>query len=835
MRGVRIEGAVGARVPGRGRRYVVVVLVAAAALLTALGSGGVASAAGVTVTVPCTGTASTDSAALAAAIVSADAGGGGTITLTAGCNYSFAAPYANTGTQHLADWYGPAALPAIAAPIVIQGNGATISRSSASGTPPFRLFFVGADPSNAVTPMWTTPGAGSLVLENVTLSGGLAQGGASNTGGGGLGAGGAIYNQGTTLLSAVTLSGNTAKGGSAGTASLGQGGGGIGADAATSSTNAGGGFGSGFSAPTGAPTGGAGSLILSGGGGGGAGFATNESGTQPLLTSGTPGGGPLTGTGTGGDAGGGAPKGGDGSGGGSNGTNLLGLGGGKGGNFGQGGLAGASNGDGGGGVGGGGGGTGIAAGGGFGGGGGFSGGNGGFGGGGAGNSGTGGFGAGSGGASFGGGGGGAGMGGAIFSQGAVVAANATLSANTATGGSGGGSGATAGQGLGGAIFSLNGAVALINDTIAANTADDGGALYVVGYDANSATTAGVALLINDILSGSVTATHDLVVAKPSTVADGAANKAGETATASAPNIVASSSATGTLTGTPSAANPVLGALAANGGPGMFTMLPAAGSPALGTGTTTNAPSTDERGATRPAAGPIDLGAVQVSVAPPAPPAPAVATGAATSVTGSTATVYGAVNPEGAATSYYFQYGTSATYTSKTTAAQLAAGSTAVVVSAKLSNLKPSTTYHYRIVATSANGTGDGTDATFKTGLKTGGKTGRKSIAGLPVTTRPHHALTFPYRFKFTGRVRLPHGVTNGAACSGKVSVRIKRGTKTVAFGRASVFATCAWKFSARLSNRKAVPGHGKLSVTVSFGGNVVFAPFADRSFSIRYG
>jgi len=811
-------------------------MVAVFSLSIALGTGGVASAAGVSVTVPCSGSGG-GFAGLDAAIVSADGNSaGGTITLAAGCNYSFTAPYANTGSQDLADWYGPAAMPAIAAPITIVGNGATISRSTATDTPDFRLFFVGANPAVAATSSWTTPGPGTLVLENVTLSGGLAQGGAGDYGGGGgLGAGGAIYNQGATVLAAVTLTDNAAQGGAGGTTvgaapSDGQGGAGVGADA-PSASNDGGDFGAGFVAPADAPTGGTGGTLIDGGGGGGAGFATTDTGNSTLLTSPAAGGGAHTGTG--GESNAAEALGGDGSGAGSSGGTLG--DGGSGGAFGAGGLSGASDGEGGGGVGGGGAGTGNGAGGGFGGGGGYSGGGGGFGGGGGGNSGVGGFGAGIGAPGSGGAGGGAGMGGAVFNQnGTLIAENATLSANTATGGAGGTSALAPGangSGLGGAIFSLNGAVALINDTVAANTADQGGGLYVVGYDASSASTAGTGALVNDILSGSVTSANaaatDLVVAKPGTVADGATNEATGAAAVPAQNIVTSSSSTGTVSA--STAAPQLGALAFNGGPGMYTMLPGASSPALRAGTTSDAPATDERGTARPAAGPIDLGAVQVSVAgsSPSAAAPAVVTGPAKSITSSTATLTGAVDPQGLAATYYFQYGTSVKYGFKTGTVTLAAASTPVAVTAAVSKLKSNTTYHFRLVATNANGTTDAVGASFKTP--------RQSPAGLSVTTKPRHALTFPYRFSFSGKVRLPKGLKNGAACTGKVSVKIKRGKKTVLLGRTSLFAGCSWKLSAKLSNRKAVPGHGKLSVTVSFGGNVVLAPLADKPFTVHYG
>lgn len=815
----------------RARRYSIVVALGALVSLMMVLMGGAVASAAVTITVPCTGTASVDSAALAAAVLSADSGGGGTITLTKGCTYSFATPYANTGSQDLADWYGPAALPAIAASITIQGNGATIARSS--GSPAFRLFFVGASPSAAATSGWTTPGAGSLTLENLTLSGGLAQGGdgGAGGGGGGLGAGGAIYSQGTVVLSAVTLSGNEALGGSVDASNTKDGGGGIGAEAPAAS-NDGGGFGAGFTAPAGAPAGGAGGTgVLTNDGGGGAGFATTETGTPAGALGAGAGGGSLTGTAGDAETSDGA-KGGDGGGGGS-GMAVL-TAGGAGGAYGEGGTGAASGGAGGGGVGGGGGGATNGAGGGFGGGGGYPGGAGGFGAGGAGDSGAAGFGGGAGGTTAV-GGGGAGMGGAIFNQeGTVVGVNTTLSANTAAGGSGGGSSAKAGSGFGGATFSLDGVVELINDTVAANTADLGGALYAVGYNANSAATQAVVALINDILSGSITAaqaaTSDLVVEQPGTVADGTTvNKASAVASASAANIVVSKSATGTIDGTPLTANPLLGSLANNGGPGMDTMLPGSGSPALKAGTTTVALPTDERGTARPAAGPIDLGAVQVSVGatpPPPPPTPVVVDGAASSVTPSKATLNATVDPEGVATSYYFQYGTSAKYGSKTKTTSAGAGTSAVPVSATISKLTTGRTYHWRIVATNANGTSDGIGRIFSTVA---------SISGLPVTTKPHDARAFPYRYTFSGKVRLPSGVTGKAGCSGKVTVRIERGKKTVSLQRAKVGSSCAWKASARLSNRKLVPGHGKLSVIVSFGGNAVLAPHTNKPFSILYG
>jgi hypothetical protein len=612
--------------------------------------------------VPCTGGTFAGASGLANAIVNGESGTASpTIDLTAGCTYTFTAPDAlaahvlvagQSTSVDLDGWYGPDALPAIATAITIDGDGATIARSSAVGTPSFRLFFVGADPSAPATPGWTTPGAGSLTLNDVTLTGGLAQGGSADGGGGGLGAGGAIYNQGTVALNRVTLSGDEALGGTGGVVALdSDGGAGMGSDSGSNGFGAG--FGAGFAAPAGASTGGP--FLPGGGAGGGAsggGFRSGENGTSQDLIGGAAGGGMDTGTGGAGGFrdgadGAGGPAG-DGSGGGGSGYNPTAddAGNSSGGGFGNGGSIGMTGGGddpggGGGGVGGGGGAS-ICAGGGgggFGGGGGYSDdvscpsldtgrfGTGGFGAGrggagaGDGSGGNGGFGGGGGGIGAVGGGGGAGLGGAIFNHnGTLTASNVTLAGDSAVGGPVSPSGGVAGQGMGGAIFDLDGTLSLTNSTLTDNSADQGGALYVLGYDHSGATDPAAATLVNDILAGTPNPAAslppaDLMIDAPADVATALANADSSNVTSTAPNIaqLAQASGTGALTGSVSQVAPLLaGSLAYLGGPGMLTLAPGAGSPAIGAGTTVGAPSTDERGVARPAGGPIDLGAVQLS-------------------------------------------------------------------------------------------------------------------------------------------------------------------------------------------------------------------------------
>jgi hypothetical protein len=228
-------------------------LLASACAIAACWAPGTAGAA--TLPVAC------EEASLVAAIETANAeAGSDVLELAVGCTYEFAAPYASDGTEY-DYWYGPSALPAIASDITLEGNGATIAR--ASGSPPFRLFFVGANPADPDTFNYATPGAGVLTGRDVTLRGGLAEGGRALSGGGGAGLGGAIYNQGRVVLDRSNLTSNAAVGGGTDEIGFDPSGGGIGQDAGPAG---GGGFGGGTS--FGGAGGGAGGDFSGGGGGG---------------------------------------------------------------------------------------------------------------------------------------------------------------------------------------------------------------------------------------------------------------------------------------------------------------------------------------------------------------------------------------------------------------------------------------------------------------------------------------------------------------------------------------------------------------------------------------
>jgi hypothetical protein len=95
-------------------------------------------------------------------------------------------------------------------------------------------------------------------------------------------------------------------------------------------------------------------------------------------------------------------------------------------------------------------------------------------------------------------------------------------------------------------------------------------------------------------------------------------------------------------------------------------------------------------------------------------APAVATGDVSSVAPTTATLKASVTPNGLSTNWWFEYGTSTSYGSKTATTSAGSGSSASSVSAAVKSLKVGTTYHYRIVAQNSSGKSAGSDRTFTT-------------------------------------------------------------------------------------------------------------------------
>ena len=93
--------------------------------------------------------------------------------------------------------------------------------------------------------------------------------------------------------------------------------------------------------------------------------------------------------------------------------------------------------------------------------------------------------------------------------------------------------------------------------------------------------------------------------------------------------------------------------------------------------------------------------------------PVVITDPASNVTASAATLNGALDPHSLTTTVHFQYGTTTSY-GHTTASQTQTGNTYRNIVSNITGLAAHTTYHFRIVASNADGTRIGSDRTFTT-------------------------------------------------------------------------------------------------------------------------
>ncbi|MGC1853486.1 MAG: hypothetical protein WA687_13735, partial [Solirubrobacterales bacterium] len=94
--------------------------------------------------------------------------------------------------------------------------------------------------------------------------------------------------------------------------------------------------------------------------------------------------------------------------------------------------------------------------------------------------------------------------------------------------------------------------------------------------------------------------------------------------------------------------------------------------------------------------------------------PAVAATWSENVVRTEAMLRAQVNPEGLATTYRFEWGTTAAYGNQSPQIAVGSDSSLHTVSRLLGGLQPGTTYHYRVVATNGDGTTPGPDRTLTT-------------------------------------------------------------------------------------------------------------------------
>lgn len=186
------------------------------------------------------------------------------------------------------------------------------------------------------------------------------------------------------------------------------------------------------------------------------------------------------------------------------------------------------------------------------------------------------------------------------------------------------------------------------------------------------------------------------------------------------------------------------------------------------------------------AGSTTFGTVSSFTTPDTTPAPVVVTGAASSVANTTATVAGAVNPEGQPTSFTFEYGLTTSFGAISTVVELDNARAVEQVQASLTGLTPNHTYLYRVVATNATGTTSGSVQSFTTGpggtpvVSTGGASqisgGTATLAG---TVDPRASrTTFAFEYGTTTGFGSLSAVDNAGSGIGSEAVSLGLGGLT---------------------------------------------------------
>jgi len=94
--------------------------------------------------------------------------------------------------------------------------------------------------------------------------------------------------------------------------------------------------------------------------------------------------------------------------------------------------------------------------------------------------------------------------------------------------------------------------------------------------------------------------------------------------------------------------------------------------------------------------------------------PVATTGSATTISATSESLTGTVDPGGADTTYHFEWGTSSAFGHTTPVRDAGAGDAASSVTETVTGLKPGETYDFALVATSALGTSTGVKTTFQT-------------------------------------------------------------------------------------------------------------------------
>ncbi len=206
------------------------------------------------------------------------------------------------------------------------------------------------------------------------------------------------------------------------------------------------------------------------------------------------------------------------------------------------------------------------------------------------------------------------------------------------------------------------------------------------------------------------------------------------------------------------------------------------------------------------------------------PLPGVVTGAATNISAFGATLNGTVIPNGATTSWYFQYSAGAPF-APSSGGTLSGSSGATNIATNVFPLVPGFTYQYRLLGVHASGTSYGAFQTFTTFPLS-----RPYPRGMSVSTRPSRDSTKPFIFTTSGTLLPSLRFPAAPQCNGTVNVAFFIGSRQVHLARAAVQSNCQFSTLSIFTHTFAFkvggprPATEQLKVVVRFAGNNYIAP-----------
>ena len=134
----------------------------------------------------------------------------------------------------------------------------------------------------------------------------------------------------------------------------------------------------------------------------------------------------------------------------------------------------------------------------------------------------------------------------------------------------------------------------------------------------------------------------------------------------------------------------------------------------------------------------------------------------------------------------------------------------------------------------SDGSGDSAPATVSVTVGAAPPPSSKSTPKrLSLSAKPKRDRRLPFKFTFSGKLT----PTAGAACSGKVTLTVKRGKKTVARKTTTLSSSCGWKATVTFKNRKKLgrTRTGKLTAKARFAGNAALYAKSSKAMAVRYG